>query len=98
MADAELIQTNRAVTRKTIMAYEQKNNSGTLFVNERKETEKQPDFTGNVLIGKDLVSRINAGEKLRLAAWKKKTSGGKEIISISVSEERQQKQHDDVGF
>lgn len=32
------------------MAYEQRDNSGTLFKNDRKETEKHPDRTGTAMI------------------------------------------------
>jgi hypothetical protein len=32
------------------MAYEQKDMSGTLFVNDRKESDKHPDRTGTALI------------------------------------------------
>jgi len=36
------------------MAYEQKNNSGSLFRNDKKLTEKQPDYNGTVKVdGKD---------------------------------------------
>lgn len=33
------------------MAYQQKENSGSLFRNERKERDEQPDRTGSALIG-----------------------------------------------
>lgn len=81
------------------MAYEHKDNSGTLFNNERKENERQPDFTGNVLIGKELIGRIQSGETLRLAGWSKTTSGGKQIVSLAVSEQRErQDEKTDVPF
>ncbi len=32
------------------MAYEQRDNSGTIFVNDRKETERHPDRTGTAMI------------------------------------------------
>jgi hypothetical protein len=32
------------------LAYEQKDNSGTLFINDRKESDKHPDRTGTALI------------------------------------------------
>ncbi len=32
------------------MAYEQRDNSGTIFVNDRKETDKHPDRTGTAMI------------------------------------------------
>jgi hypothetical protein len=33
------------------MAYEQRDNSGSLFNNDRKESEKHPDRTGKAMIG-----------------------------------------------
>ena len=80
------------------MAYEHKDNSGTLFNNDRKENERQPDFTGNVLIGKDLIGRIERGDTLRLAGWRKTTNGGKDIISLAVSEQREKDEKTDVPF
>ena len=32
------------------MSYEQKDNSGSIFVNERKQNDKQPDRTGTAMI------------------------------------------------
>ena len=54
-------------------------NSGVLFVNDRKEKENQPDYTGNITID---------GKKMRLAGWKKtaKADPSKQFLSISVSE------------
>lgn len=54
-------------------------NSGVLFVNDRKEKENQPDYTGNITMN---------GEKKRLAGWKKtsKSDPSKTFLSISVSD------------
>tara|TARA_R100000234_G_C5003359_1_gene181395 strand:+ start:1414 stop:1620 length:207 start_codon:yes stop_codon:yes gene_type:complete len=54
-------------------------NSGVLFVNDRKEKENQPDYTGNITIN---------GEKKRLAGWKKvaKADPSKTFLSISISD------------
>ena len=54
-------------------------NSGVLFVNDRKEKENQPDYTGNIVLN---------GEKKRLAGWKKtsKSDPSKTFLSISVSD------------
>jgi hypothetical protein len=65
------------------MAYEQKDNSGVLFRNERKEKETQPDHTGNALIG---------GVEYYISAWVKDGKKGK-FFSFSFKpkdESRQQ--------
>lgn len=59
--------------------------SGALYPNERKESDKQPDFTGPITID---------GAELRLAAWTKQAKTGKnagaDYLSLSISEKRQQ--------
>lgn len=42
---------------------EKYDNSGILFINDKKETEKHPDFKGNATIG---------GVEFWVSAWKKK--------------------------
>ena len=58
---------------------EQYDNSGVLFVNDRKEKENQPDYTGNIVLN---------GVKKRLAGWKKtsKSDPSKTFLSVSVSD------------
>lgn len=57
------------------MAYEQRDNSGSLFKNDKKTTEKHPDYTGDCMIN---------GVKLRMAAWIKEGARGK-FMSVSFS-------------
>ena len=64
------------------MSYDN-SNSGVLFVNDRKETAKQPDFTGTIQITPDM-----AGRDVRIAGWKK-TKGDKKFISLKVSDRQQ---------
>jgi hypothetical protein len=52
-------------------------NRGVLFVNDRKTTDKHPDYKGNIHFGT---------VKMSLSAWKKTSSSGKQFLSISVSE------------
>ena len=58
-------------------------NSGVLFVNDRKEKENQPDYTGNVVIN---------GSKKRLAGWKKtsKSDPSMNFLSLSISDYQEQ--------
>lgn len=56
--------------------------AGTLFVNEKKETESAPDYTGPVSSG---------GRDRRLAAWKRMKDGNP-YMTFSVSDQREQQQ------
>lgn len=57
------------------MAYEQRDMSGTLFKNDKKqEGDKMPDYKGNCLI---------KGEKWEIGAWIKPTSTGGKLLSLS---------------
>tara|TARA_R100001594_G_scaffold105086_1_gene139717 strand:+ start:146 stop:400 length:255 start_codon:yes stop_codon:yes gene_type:complete len=62
---------------------EKYDNSGALFINDRKEKDNQPDYTGNIVIN---------GEKKRLAGWKKtsKSDPTKTFLSLAVSEYQDQ--------
>ena len=56
------------------MAFEQKDMSGSLFKNERKENEKHPDYNG--------TAKIN-GQEYWMNAWIKESKGGKKFFSFS---------------
>ena len=64
---------------------EKYDNSGVLFVNDRKEKDNQPDYTGIIVMG---------GVKKRLAGWKKtsKSDPSMTFLSISVSDFQEQKE------
>lgn len=76
------------------MAYEVKPNTGTLFVNEKKQAETHPDYTGKLLIGRDLLQKLAAyGEaNLEISAWIKETKAGKTIISLQCKEPYQRQE------
>lgn len=56
------------------MAYEMKNNSGSLFKNDKKETETHPDYKGS--------AKIN-GEEYWMSSWINKSSNGTTYMSFS---------------
>ena len=58
--------------------------NGALFVNDKKQSDKHPDFQGSV----NLDNNAN-GPKLRLSAWKKKGEKAGEYLSISIQEFKQ---------
>ena len=77
--------------------------SGVLFSNNKKKTEKQPDFTGDLELSdevvNDLVDQMSRGvtkPKLSLAGWKKVSRKGLNFMSLvgSVQRERSQNSYD----
>lgn len=56
------------------MAYEPKDNSGSIFQNDRKETDKHPDRSGQAMIG---------GVEYWVSGWLKKTKDGKPFLSLA---------------
>ena len=55
----------------------QKNNTGTLFLNDRKTETKHPDYTGKAVIN---------NKPYWVSAWIKVGKSGKKFISISIQE------------
>lgn len=58
---------------------QQRDMSGILFKNDRKETTKHPDYTGSATIN---------GVELRLSAWIKTSAKGTKFMSLAFSEPR----------
>lgn len=60
----------------------------------QRKNDKAPDFKGFLVLEMD----YKAGEKLKLAAWKKPTSRGYELISLSEDNwsKKQREQHKEV--
>lgn len=83
------------------MAYEQKNLSGVLFVNNDKQKESHPDYKGNATIN---------GVEYWLSGWKKQSrDGSKKFLSLAFKPKMAQehrgaprnpppRQADDPGF
>ena len=82
------------------MAFEQKDNTGSLFKNDSKETDKHPDYSGTVLVN---------GEALWINGWiKTAAKNGKKFMSLSFKpkvektatsgKSRADDMNDSVGF
>lgn len=56
-------------------------NKGTLFKNDKRTTDKHPDYTGKINVG---------GTEFRLAAWIRVGKNGSKFMSLAVSESQEQ--------
>ena len=63
------------------MAYEQRDNSGSLFKNDRKEKENHPDYKGGCMVG---------GVEMWMSAWLKTGANGTKFMSFSFQPKEQQ--------
>jgi len=61
------------------MAYDN-TNSGALFKNDKKETEKQPDYKGKLNIN---------GKDFYISAWLKTSKDGNKYMSLAIQEPTQ---------
>ena len=59
------------------MVFEMKDMTGSLFVNDRKQRDSHPDFSGKLMV---------AGTTYRLSAWKRQTKDGKSYLSLAIRE------------
>lgn len=57
------------------MAYEQRDNSGTLFRNDKKEQETHADYNGSIMV---------EGKEYYINAWIKEGSSKKKFFSLSL--------------
>ena len=62
--------------------YEKKHGAGVLFKNTRKETERHPDYTGDIHLD---------GTDYWLSAWVKESKGGMKYLSVSLGQEKKPK-------
>lgn len=63
------------------MAFEQRDNSGSLFVNSRKTKENHPDRQGQAMID---------GQMYWVSGWVKKTKDGENWLSMSFQKKEEQ--------
>lgn len=57
------------------MAYEQKDNSGALFTNDKKANDSHPDYKGKIMV---------AGISYWISGWKKVSKTGTKFMSLAV--------------
>ena len=59
---------------------DQKLGSGVLFVNDKKTTERHPDYTGTMTLDRD----YRQGEQIKISGWRKNTPRN-HLISLQVN-------------
>ena len=59
------------------MAFQQKNNSGTLYENKNKKTDKHPDYKGTAIVD---------GVNKNLAVWINTSQKGEKYMSIRIQD------------
>jgi uncharacterized protein (DUF736 family) len=60
------------------MAFEQKDMSGALFRNDKKQKDTHPDYRGDAVIN---------GVKVKIAAWLKQDKNGSKFFSLKFEED-----------
>jgi uncharacterized protein (DUF736 family) len=70
------------------MAYEQRDNSGSLFKNDRKQQDNHPDYNGSIMID---------GREYWLSAWLKRSQGGKPFMSIAAKPKEEQPRQQSIS-
>ena len=66
------------------MSYEQRENTGALFRNEKKQPgDRTPDYRGDAMVN---------GKRVEIAAWVKEAASGKKFLSLKFSEPRERDQ------
>jgi uncharacterized protein (DUF736 family) len=68
---------------ETTMAFEQRDLSGSLFRNDKKSSDKHPDYKGVVMV---------RGEEFWLAGWIKTGQNGKKFMSLALTAKSDQRQ------
>lgn len=66
------------------MAYEQRDLSGSLFRNDKREKDTHPNLTGTVMIG---------GVEYWASGWTKERANGEKWISLSFKPKEQGRSH-----
>ena len=68
--------------------FEEKDNTGVAFENDKGDNENRPDFRGHLLVN---------GKKVAVSIWVKTAQGsGKEYLSLALSEWKETTKKDDL--
>lgn len=65
-------------------------NTGVLWVNRRKTSDKHPDMTGTIEMDRallqELINQAKEGKEIKIdvSGWKKKKSSGEGFLSLTV--------------
>ena len=59
------------------MSYETKENTGSLFPNDKKKEDKHPDYTGKVMV---------SGKLMQVAGWINESKAGKKYMNLKLSD------------
>lgn len=62
------------------MAYEHRENSGSLFKNDKRHTESHPNYKGSANIG---------GKEYWVSCWRNESKGGEVFLSLAFSEKHE---------
>jgi uncharacterized protein (DUF736 family) len=60
--------------------YEQRDNSGVLFANNKKKNDREPDYRGDSMVN---------GQVVEVSAWSKPTKNGGLFLSLSFREKQE---------
>lgn len=84
------------------MAYEQKPNGGTLFINEKKASPNQPDLQGSIHVSRELLETLMAKNtplvEIRLGAWNNTSAKGTTYLALNASAPYVKPQEDKIPY
>jgi len=70
------------------MTYQQKPNTGSLFLNSNKQSEKHPDRKGQIHLSREFVEKMmqQTGDLvvMDISAWDNISAGGREYLGLIV--------------
>lgn len=85
-----------------MMAYEPKANSGSLFINDKKSSDNQPDLRGSIHVSRELLATLMAKGtplvEISVAAWNKQSAKGTTYLSLAASAPYVKPQEDKIPY